>query len=111
MTHFSEMEKSQKEFRAIVLACSERQNFISLDDSVKTFSIANGACAHTSSFTLHAIFPPSSVILWIKLGEKPKWLPDPLNSAYHDVMHTVPITFLGEGDGGGGGRYLSSPAA
>ena len=43
---------------------------------------------HSSShdFATHA----SRVILWIELGGKPKWLP--LNSGYHDVMCTIPIS-------------------
>ena len=38
---------------------------------------------------IHAILPPSPVILWIELGGKSKWLP--LNFGYHDVMRTGPI--------------------
>ena len=41
---------------------------------------------------VHTILPPSPVILWIKLGGKPKWLP--LNSEYHDVMCTSPIVSM-----------------
>ena len=38
---------------------------------------------------VHTILSSSPVILWIELGGNPKWLP--LNSGYHDVMHTRPI--------------------
>ena len=38
---------------------------------------------------VHTILGGSSVILWISLGGKPKWLP--LKFGYHDVMRTSPI--------------------
>ena len=38
-------------------------------------------------------FATQPVILWTELGGKPKWLP--LNSGYHDIMHTVPFVQLG----------------
>ena len=37
-------------------------------------------------------FPPSSVILWVELGGKPKWLP--FNFGYHDVMQTGPFQLI-----------------
>ena len=46
----------------------------------------NGACVYVIVLTK---LPPSPVILWIKLGGKPKWLP--LNFGYRDFMRTSPV--------------------
>ena len=45
-----------------------------------------GRCAYT---ILHTVCAIQSVILWIELGGKPKWLP--LNFGYLEVMRTDPV--------------------
>ena len=45
-----------------------------------------------SHILLTSLLPPSPFILWIELGDKPKWLP--LNFGYHDEMRTGPISIL-----------------
>ena len=54
---------------------------------------------------VHTILPPSPVIWRIELGGNPKWLP--LNSGYHDVMHTSPIALVLMM--GPDGRFLLAP--
>ena len=48
-----------------------------------------GVCAYV---IVHTILPPNSVISWIELGGKLKWLP--LNFGYHDVLRTAPIVVI-----------------
>ena len=50
--------------------------------------IQYGVCEYVK---VHTILGGSPVILWISLGDKPKWLP--LKFGYHDVMGTSPIIF------------------
>ena len=40
-------------------------------------------CTHPHYVIVHTILPPSPVILWIELGDTPKWLL--LNFGFHDV--------------------------
>ena len=44
-----------------------------------------GLCAY---IIFHTKWPPSPVILWVKLGGKPRWLP--LNFLYNDVIYPPP---------------------
>ena len=60
---------------------------INPDDGLGKKIIVWGNGAHIRH-SLRKIFS-QPVILWIELGDKPKWLP--LNFGYHDVMRTTPL--------------------
>ena len=66
---------------------------ISFHDQQVIFSVSSMVCSMSewgAYVIVHTILPPSPVILWIELGDKPKWLP--LNLGYD--AHQAPVPRL-----------------